>query len=214
MPLKTSLTVFLAAGIGFIVAAAVVSRQQAARHAAHMAEQQAAWLAERSELEAALAEARARAAARVPTPSASVAVAPPVDSAPAQSGPPIDVGAPGARPAANTNVPPRAKPELQDPLARAALSLVGADADAEEYWAEAINDPTLSAHERQDLIEDLNEEGFSDPKNLTVDDLPLILSRILLIEDYVFDAMDEVNAAAFLEAYKDLVNMYGRLTQR
>ena len=35
-----------------------------------------------------------------------------------------------------------------------------ADEGAEAYWYEAINDPSLSAHERQDLIEDLNEEGI------------------------------------------------------
>lgn len=111
-----------------------------------------------------------------------------------------------------TKTPPkRAKggnPEVQDPIARAALSEVGVDPDAEAYWLTAINDPTLSDHERQDLIEDLNEEGFEDPKNLTVDDLPLILRRIEIIETYAPDAMDDVNAAAFSEAYKDLVNMF------
>ena len=61
--------------------------------------------------------------------------------------------------------------------------------------------------ERQDLIEDLNEDGLSDPHNPTADDLPLILSRIQIIEEVVWDAMDEVNADAFLEAYKDLVNL-------
>jgi hypothetical protein len=100
-----------------------------------------------------------------------------------------------------------AQPDLQDPMARAALAFVGADLDAEMYWYEAINDPGLSAHERSDLIEDLNEDGLSDPQNPTVDDLPLILSRIQLIEAIAWDAMDEVNAAAFQEAYKDLVNL-------
>jgi hypothetical protein len=100
-----------------------------------------------------------------------------------------------------------APPDLQDPMARAALAYVGADPDAEMYWYEAINDPSLSAHERSDLIEDLNEDGLSDPQNPTVDDLPLILSRIQLIEEVGWDAMDEVNAAALQEAYKDLVNL-------
>jgi hypothetical protein len=99
------------------------------------------------------------------------------------------------------------KPPVQDPMARAALSYVGADPDAELYWYQAINDPTLPAQERQDLIEDLNEDGLSDPHNPTMDDLPLILSRIQLIEEVFGDAMDEVNADAFLEAYKDLVNL-------
>jgi hypothetical protein len=62
-------------------------------------------------------------------------------------------------------------------VARVALSFVGADEDAEAYWVQAINDPNLSAHERQDLIEDLNEEGFADPHHPTWEDLPLIVSR-------------------------------------
>jgi hypothetical protein len=37
--------------------------------------------------------------------------------------------------------------------------------------------------------------------------LPVILSRILLIEAVGPDAMDQVNADAFQEAYKDLVNL-------
>ena len=94
--------------------------------------------------------------------------------------------------------------------ARQALSFVGIDPDAEAVWADAINDPSRTAHERQDLIEDLNEDGFPDPKHVTAADLPLIESRLALIEQFAPDAMDDVNAAAFAEAYKDLVNMYGR----
>ena len=97
---------------------------------------------------------------------------------------------------------------------RVALSLVGTDPEAERYWIAAINDSSLSAHERQDLIEDLNEDGLSDPKNPGVEDLPLIVSRLQIIEELAPDAMDKVNADAFREAYKDLSNMYARLTQR
>lgn len=96
---------------------------------------------------------------------------------------------------------------LQDPIARVALSLVGVDPDAEDYWFAAINDLSLPAHERQDLIEDLNEEGLSDPEHPTLDDLPLIFSRLELIETIAPDAADEVNAEAFMEAYKDLLNL-------
>ena len=103
------------------------------------------------------------------------------------------------------------KAPLQDPLARVALSLAGADPEAEEVWAEAINNPELPPHERKDLIEDLNEEGFPDPKNITLEDLPLILARIELIEEHAPHAMDEVNYAAFMEAYKDLQEMLARL---
>jgi len=61
----------------------------------------------------------------------------------------------------------------------------------------------------------MNENGFSDGngRRPTVEDLPLIESRILLIEEYAESAMDEVNAAAFAEAYKDLANMWLRLSQ-
>lgn len=87
------------------------------------------------------------------------------------------------RPKAPANpLPGNPKRELRDPLAREALALVGFDSDAEQYWAWAINDPDLPAHEREDLI-----------------------------EEYAPAAMDEVNEAAFMEAYKDLVNMLARL---
>ena len=94
-----------------------------------------------------------------------------------------------------------------DPFARIALAFVGEDPDAEDYWFAAINDLSLPANERQDLIEDLNEEGLSDPEHPTIDDLPLIFSRLALIETIGPDAADEVNAAAFDEAYKDLLNL-------
>ena len=100
----------------------------------------------------------------------------------------------------------------RDPLARFALSLVGADPTAEEYWAAAINDPSLSAKEREDLIEDLNEVGFADPQNPTPDEIPLIVNRLQIIEQYAPFAMDDNNARSFSEAYKDLSNMLARLT--
>jgi hypothetical protein len=121
------------------------------------------------------------------------------------------------------NIQPAAKPQkvpaqagqplvingyaVQDPTARLALNFVGSDPDAEAYWAGAINDPNLPAEERKDLIEDLNEDGLSDPKNPGQEDLPLILNRLQLIEELAPNAMDQVNADAFAEAYKDLVNM-------
>lgn len=92
-------------------------------------------------------------------------------------------------------------------MAREALYYVGIDPRAEEYWFEAINDPSLSPHERQDLIEDLNETGLSDPRRPTEDDLPVIMNRINLIEAVAENAMDKVNADAFEEAYKDLLKL-------
>ena len=85
--------------------------------------------------------------------------------------------------------------------------MVGADPVAEQYWMAAINDPSLPANERKDLIEDLNEDGLSDPKHPGPQDLPLILNRIRLIESLAPLAMDSVNADAFGEAYKDLNNL-------
>ena len=107
--------------------------------------------------------------------------------------------------------PSTAKPPARNPEARDALSRVGFDPVAEAVWFRAINDPGLPPEERKDLIEDLNEDGFPDPKNLTEADLPLIVSRLALIEELWPGAMDEVNDEAFREAYKDLVNMYLRL---
>ena len=106
-------------------------------------------------------------------------------------------------------------PEAKENLGRQALSYVGADVEADAIWVWLINDPSLAPKVRQDLIEDLNENGFSDGngRRPTVDDLPLIESRLLLIEEQAPFAMDEVNAAAFAEAYKDLANMWSRLTQ-
>ena len=84
---------------------------------------------------------------------------------------------------------------------------------ADAVWIQAINDPTLSASARANLIEDLNEDGLQ-YRNLTTADLPVIRYRLELIEDLRPYAMDKVNADAFDEARKDLVNMEARLTGR
>lgn len=97
------------------------------------------------------------------------------------------------------------------PGARVALSFVGMVPEAEVVWLSTINDPTVPAEARKDLIEDLNEDGFADPKHVTEEDVPLILSRLDLIEQFGPEAMDETNAAAFAEAYKDLVGMLGKV---
>ena len=76
-----------------------------------------------------------------------------------------------------------------------------------------INDPSLSANARKNLIEDLNEDGLSNPQNPTRDDLPVIKHRIQLIEELAPYATDKVNADAFLKARKDLVNTANRAVQ-
>lgn len=105
-------------------------------------------------------------------------------------------------------------PKVKERRARVALGMIGFDPDADEVWIQIINDPSVSANARHDLIEDLNEDGFADPDNPTLDELPMIEYRIELIEDLLPYAMDKVNSDAFNEARKDLVNMVDRLTQR
>jgi hypothetical protein len=46
-----------------------------------------------------------------------------------------------------------------------------------------------------------------DPKYPTMEDLPLIMSRIRLVEQLAADVMDQDNLDAFAEAYKDLINL-------
>lgn len=108
---------------------------------------------------------------------------------------------------------PKGKEPVQDPIARAALALVGTDEEAEAIWLAAINNPDLPANERKDLIEDLNEDGFPNPRSVTADDLPLIQSRIRIIEELMLDPLDETNAAALAEAYTDLLRMLERASQ-
>ena len=100
----------------------------------------------------------------------------------------------------------------KEPLARLALNFVGADTQANAFYEQTINDPILNRSHRKNLIEDLNQDGFADTRNLTAKDLPLIENRIRLIEQMAPSAMDEVNAAAFKEAYKDLLNMRTKIT--
>jgi hypothetical protein len=104
-------------------------------------------------------------------------------------------------------------PQAKERRARAALGMIGHDPDADEVWIRLINDPSLSANARSNLIEDLNEDGLS-YRNLTLDDLPVIEYRLELIEDLLPYAMDEVNEDAFKEARKDLENMVDRLRRR
>jgi hypothetical protein len=98
-------------------------------------------------------------------------------------------------------------PARKEPLARLALYYVGADPQANEFYQKAINNLDFSRGHRKNLIEDLNQDGFADTRNLTARDLPLIQNRITLIEQLAPSATDPVNAAAFKEAYKDLLNM-------
>lgn len=99
----------------------------------------------------------------------------------------------------------------REPLARVALNYVGLNAQATDFYQMAINDLSLPEKHRKNLIEDLNETGFTDPKNLTAADLPLIQKRLALIEAAAPAATDPVNRRAFQEAYKDLGAMQSSL---
>jgi hypothetical protein len=101
----------------------------------------------------------------------------------------------------------------KEPLARLALQFVGADPQANTFYEQAINDPILTRSHRKNLIEDLNQDGFADTRNLKPTDLPLIENRMRLIEQLAPSAMDDANTAAFKEAYKDLVNMRAKLVE-
>ena len=104
-------------------------------------------------------------------------------------------------------------PASREPLARLALDYVGVDPQANEFYQKAINDLSLSQSHRKNLIEDLNQDGFADRKNLTERDLPLIQNRLALIEQLAPSAADQANAAAFKEAYKDLLKMREQVTR-
>jgi hypothetical protein len=78
---------------------------------------------------------------------------------------------------------------------------------AEKVWCDVINNPETPAKDRKNLIEDLDTTGFKSHKNPTADDIPLIQSRLMIIEKYAPTAMDTVNAKAFQEAKKDLTKM-------
>lgn len=150
-------------------------------------------------------------------------VSPAVPAAPAvveQTAPPSPIREPQVQPAPKPKQSPRiqaqsqpanpGKEPLHDPDARAALAMVGLDPAAEQYWLDAIYDSSLPDNEREDLMEDLNEVGFDDPKNLTANDLPLILNRLALIQQ-IAPNTDAFMAEHLGEAYKDLSNMADRL---
>lgn len=102
---------------------------------------------------------------------------------------------------------PRVPTQQKEPLARLALAFVGRNPDAEQLYQRAIDDPKLSPGARKNLIEDLNQDGFANLKQLSAADLPLIEKRLALIDRLAPRATDPVNVAAFAEARKDLVQM-------
>src|SRR4029077_15380179 len=107
--------------------------------------------------------------------------------------------------------PRLAESSAKEAIARVALAYVGADQKATDFWQQTINDPSLGKHDRRQLIEDLNQEGFLDRKHLNQNDLPLVDSRLALLQQLAPNAIDDINAKAFNEAYKDLTKTRDRI---
>jgi hypothetical protein len=207
MKTKTVLVVGLAVVIGCAVVSVVVARRQAA--------QQAAAQAVKARSDQARNQAHPAVTPRVEPANPEPPASEPISLPPLKASGPSNARTQTGTAAAPLDQDPRFNdPAFKEQLGRYALDFVGnGDAEADEAWIQIINDPSLSADARQNLIEDLNEDGLSDPQNPSLNDLPLIESRLALIEELAPDAMDQVNADAFKEAYKDLVEMWVNLAR-
>jgi hypothetical protein len=103
--------------------------------------------------------------------------------------------------------------EAKEPLARVALAFVGVNPQAEQMFLQAIRDPALTPDHVRQLVEDLNQDGISNGKNPTAQDLKLIEYRHALTEHhltqpYVRESRPLLNG--FLEANRDLAKMLER----
>jgi hypothetical protein len=104
-------------------------------------------------------------------------------------------------------------PDSKESLGRVALAYIGANEQALQLYHSAILDPTLTPDQRRNLIEDLNQDGLSNRRNPTADDLKIIANRYELAQTYLqqpYVQNDPVTAAAFQEALKDLAHMLRR----
>jgi hypothetical protein len=104
-------------------------------------------------------------------------------------------------------------PNSKEALGRVALTYVGANEQAIQLYHSAILDPTLTPDQRRNLIEDLNQDGLSNRKSPTPDDLKIIANRYQLAQTYLqqpYVQNDPVTLAAFQEAFKDLTQMLQR----
>jgi hypothetical protein len=101
-------------------------------------------------------------------------------------------------------------PVSKEQLGRMALAYVGVDPKAGELFHATIMDNSLNANQRRNLVEDLNEDGLSDLKNFSSDDLTIISKRLALTESYLkqsYVQQDQTLKDAFQEANKDLKKM-------
>jgi hypothetical protein len=109
---------------------------------------------------------------------------------------------------------PRMTSEKKEPLASVALNYVGANAQADALFQTAVNDVALGGDLRRNLIESLSQNGFPNPKEVTVTDLPLIQKRLVFIEQAAAQATDPAIANAFDEVRRDLVAMQAQAIGR
>ena len=104
-------------------------------------------------------------------------------------------------------------PDSKEALGRVALNFVGANDQALDLYHKAALDPQLKPDQRRQLVEDLNQDGLSNARNPTPEDLKIIANRYALTQTYLqqdYVKNDKVLNAAFLEANKDLANMLQR----
>jgi len=105
------------------------------------------------------------------------------------------------------------EPGSKEPLARLALAYVGANQQAGDLFHTAVLDPTLLPDQKRELVEDLNQDGLSNKKAPTPEELKIIANRYALTQAYLQEEYvqnDKVLNAAFREADKDLRNMLQR----
>lgn len=103
-----------------------------------------------------------------------------------------------------------ADPDQKEPLARVALNFAGSDPRADALWSSAIFDQSINPDKRRELIEDLNQDGFENLKNLTDRDVELIQRRLALIDKFGNQAETPIIQNAFGEAQKDLQDMLAK----
>jgi len=98
----------------------------------------------------------------------------------------------------------------KEPLARLALNFAGADDQADALYKMAIKDTNLTDKSRRELIEDLNQDGFDNLKNLSQRDLQLVQNRLALINQSRNETDPKIITDAFNEAEKDLKEMLAK----
>lgn len=100
--------------------------------------------------------------------------------------------------------------DSREAIGRLALNYVGKDDAAVDLFHKAALDPQLKPDQRRNLIEDLNQDGISNRKNPTPEDLKIVANRYALTQAYLeqpYVKNDQVLSAAFAEANKDLAKI-------